>query len=147
MAQSAYATFVRSTFARSFLIGPTILAKRSHLAITTSALQSRHTLSILKPNSSARRKSTLSVQKSVPPHGCQQENVSLLAENRSLSALPTWDKSPGSLGVWSSEGYELMITAGTPLPCQETAIFASNADDIETDIIKIFYCPAFRKRP
>lgn len=71
----------------------------------------------------------------------KEEKVPSLSESRPLRPMATFDTSPASFGIWGSNGYDAMVTAGTRLPCRETAIFESDFDYVEQDVLSVCSCP------
>lgn len=74
----------------------------------------------------------------------QQERVPSLFESKSLRSTSGFDTSPASFGVWAWKGYDAFILPGTRLPCRQTAIFESEFDDVEGDVLRICFCPPLK---
>lgn len=77
--------------------------------------------------------------------GYQQEKIPSLSSSNSLRPTSRFDTSPVSFGILAWKGYDPFILPGTRLPCRETAIFESEFDYVEDDVLRVCFCPPLKE--
>jgi len=74
-----------------------------------------------------------------------QEMIPSVSGPTSLIPTSRFKTSPVSFGVLTWRGYDPFILPGTRLPCRETAIFQSDFDYVEDDVLPICFCPPLKE--
>ncbi len=93
----------------------------------------------------ARQGHMILAQKFSSFRGYQREKVPSLSDSNSPRLASRFDTSPVSFGILACKGYDPFILPGTRLPCRETAIFESEFDYVEDDVLRICFCPPLKE--